>query len=337
MIYGLDYLGGANYGELIVREHPSGWAAGFILNTNAPHWPKKNAWMVIEKLLDTGRCPRLRVHAVWDDAHRYNPKNHDPIIMRELKKARAISERFPNVEVQFSPFCEHNIKGAELKTLFSKIVPHAGALRLVNCVYQGDVLDWVTNEVHGSHKKPASNYNYSFDGTACVDADVERTKAAYGDAETFYFWTSQFNGRLNPNDKTPRNLRQAWPTSDLIDSVIYLYRMRGATKLPKKSLWKSHADQHSVPKPEPRALKPVFITPHDAKRVELVADNGQVVAVLPRSSNFTDGRPLYRLDQFGYQVAEKARRIQGHSVLKVRINGKVIGAVNPAFRCNDYR
>jgi hypothetical protein len=333
-MFGLDYLGGARYGDLIVREHPEGWAAGFFANTFG------NAWPVIEKLLATGRCPRVRIHAVWDDRHQYRPKEHDPIIIRESKKAGALAQKFTSVHVQFSPFCEHNMTAEQASAVHLKVLntPGTGFLFLVNSVYKGAILKHVINEVHGTHKKPSNGgYNYSFDGLSSVDADAESIKRQYADAQTFYFWVPQFNLRKNTNDATPRPQRKAVPTGALIDSVIYLHRDKGETKLDRKHLWKSHGDQHSVPVPEPRAHKPVFITPVDAKRIELVADNGQVVAVMPRAGKFTDGRPLYRLPEFGYQVAEKAVRIHGKPTVKLVANGKVIGIVNPAFRDGSYR
>ena len=38
-MYGLDHLGGAKYPDLLVREHPNGWAAGFFANTFGNAWP----------------------------------------------------------------------------------------------------------------------------------------------------------------------------------------------------------------------------------------------------------------------------------------------------------
>ena len=333
MMYGLDYLGGAKFADLVLREHPTGWAAGFFANTFG------NAWPLIAKLLATGRCPRVRVHAVWQDDHKYDPKRDDPVIMRELKAANSLKATFPQVEVQFSPFCEHNIKGAQLRQLFAKVKQAAGDLTLVNSVMNGDVLppNVALNEIHGLHKPLKEPYNYSFDGTPCVDADVEGLKSAHQNVVTFFFWTSQFNGRKNPNDTTPRPQRQAWPTSQLIDSVIYLHNECGAAKLPRNHLWKSHADQHEVPKPEPRALKPVYILPIKASRVELVADNGQVVAASGGPLPFNDGRFRYYFPDYGYSMAEKARRIHGKPTVSVRVGGKVVGTVNPAFRAGSFR
>lgn len=331
-MYGLDYLGGAKFGDLLVREHPAGWAAGFFANTFG------NAWPVIEKLLATGRCPRVRIHAVWDDAHRYRPSEHDPVIKREAQRAAALAEKFPSVIVFFSPFCEHSIKGRELHELFRKVREWAGKCILVNSVWTGDTLHGagVFNEVHGTHKKPQGDYIYSFDGLSAVDSDVEKIKRQYSDAHTFYFWHPAFNGRLNTNDKTPRPQRKAWPTSELIDSLIYLRLSAGEVKLPRNYLWKSHADRHNTP-PEPRAYKPVLIMPPKVDRVELVADNGQVVAVSSRAQPFSDGRFRYYWDSYGYQIAEKARRIHGKPTCSLRVGGKIVGSLNPGFRAGAFR
>lgn len=333
MMYGLDYLGGAKFSDLLIREHPEGWAAGFFANAFG------NVWPTVGKLLATGRCPRVRIHAVWQDDHRYDPKRDDPMIMQELKRANELKATFPKVELQFSPFCEHNIKGAQLVALFQKVRAAAAGLVLVNSPMNGDKTPEAIamNEHHGPAKTQRGTYNYSFDGTPCVDSDVEAMKKAHAGASTFFFWTSQFNGRRNPADATPRPQRQAWPTSQLIDSVIYLSRDCGPAKLPKNHLWKSHADQHEVPKPEARALKPVYILPIKASRVELVADNGQVVAVSGPSMPFNDGRYRYYFADYGYSLAEKAVRIHGKPTVSVRVGGKVVGTVNPAFRAGSFR
>jgi hypothetical protein len=333
MIWGLDYLGGSKYGDVIVREHPQGWAAGFFANTFGP------AWGVIEKLLATGRCPRVRVHGVWDDAHLYRPKDHDPVILKELRRANALKAAFPHVHVQYSPFCEHTIKGQALASLLDRCGDASRDVEVVNSVYKGDFSKRFMNEVHGPSKPPKGfgAYQYSADGSSSVDTDVETSKALHREAQVYYFWVPQFNLRKNANDPTPRPQRKAVPTGPLIDSVIYLSRGRGDVKVGNQHLWKSHADQHSVPVPEPRALKPVFITPVKAKRVELVADNGQVVAVTSGPQPFADGRLRYYLGEFGFVVSEKARRVQGHPVVKLRADGKVIGSVNPAYRAGSFR
>lgn len=217
---GIDYLGGANYERLILDNHPSGWAAGFILTTNDPQWPKNRAWPVIRKLLATGRCPRVRVHGVWRDTHGYVARRDDPIIFRQLRKANEVQAEFPGAEIQFSPFCEHNIRGAALRNLIDRLKAQT-SLTLVNSVYKGDLVGDIMNEVHGDTVAPASGrYIYSFDGTSAYERDVKAMKRAHRRADTFYLWIPQMNGRAHTKDPTPRNLRKSWPTPDDIRKLV---------------------------------------------------------------------------------------------------------------------
>ena len=339
MKFGLDYLGGANFGAAIKEAHPVGFGAGFILNTNKPTWSKTNAWPIMTWLLKSGRCPFIRMHAMWEDNHEYVPVKHDNLIFAEYTKALQLRLEFPGIEIQFSPFCESNAKGAQLNTLFKKLRARNAGITLVNSVFQGDFMNDfnVVNEVHGSHKKPTGRYNYSHDGSSSVDADVESDKKKHSTAEYFYLWVPQFNGRLNSNDPTPRNRRQAFAYSKLIKSVAYLANNRGLVNLSADHIWKTHADQHNSPIPEPRAGKPVFISKVDAPRVDLVGVNGKVVATLRRAGNFTDRRPMYRSDRFGYELAELALDKGGSSVVALVANGKTIGNINPAFRAGSFR
>lgn len=329
MRYGLDQLGCARYADLARREHPAGWAIGaFSKSVFGDSRP------VIAPLLDSGRAPEARVHLLWSDSHTFNERS-----IREAEKEAKLWKPLSSVHkqaLQISPWCEHNARLPLLKKLREAIMSILPDCEYVNTPWKGDYLPGARQEIHGNHDAPKGPYNYSFDGNPCVDSNVELSKEAHARADTFYLWTSQFNGRKNPNDSTPRPQRKAWPTSELIDSVIYLHRDRGSVKLPARWLWKSHADQHSVP-PEPRALKPVFIIPPKVRRVELLADNGQVVAVSGSPQPFSDGRWRYYFDSFGYQLAEKARRIQGHAVVAVVIDGKKRGTLNPAFRQGGFR
>jgi hypothetical protein len=327
-MYGLDYLGLPKFVDLAVREHPAGWAAGCFANTFG------NALPAVRRLLETGRCPLFRVHLLWSDTHSFGAAEI-PTVRRLAREYEILKRAFPQVVIEISPFCEHNLTNPD--QYLEIVASEAPSCVPVNTPYKGAVSRKFKNEVHGSHAAPRGGYNYSWDGTSCVDGDVEKSKETHKSAQVYFFWLPQFNLRKNTNDTTPRPERKAVPTSNLIDSVIYLHRTKGETSLNRRHIWKSHADQHSVPVPEPRAHKPVFITPVDARRIELVADNGQVIAVMPRTSNFTDGRPLYRLPEFGYVVAEKAIRIHGKPTVKLVANGKQIGVVNPAYRDGAYR
>ncbi len=339
MRFCLDYLAGANYGELILQEHPEGWGAGFILNTNKPEWKKNNAWPVIEALARSGRAPLIRVHAIWEDNHTYNSKKHDSVIEREFRKCLELANKFVGVEFQFSWMCENNMTAAQNSLMVKRY--NGSRVTLVNSIWKGAVVAGAVTEVHGDHAPAKGPYNYSFDGKVCFDANTQKLKEVHGKCLNFFFWFSQCNGRWNADSKkdpTPRNKRAAWPYAKLLDSAIYLHRNKGNTRLRGNNIWKSHADQHG-PTPDDRANKPVLISPTNVKEVTLVADNGQVVGKASNSGIFNDGsgRRLYRFSEWGMDMAEKARRIQGHSVVKIMANGKSIGTVNPAFRDGSFR
>lgn len=337
MRYGLDFLLGSNYGDLILKEFPDQWAAGFILNTTTAPTKKPNAWPVIEALLKTGRCPEIRLHAIWDDKHQYIEKRDLPVILREAKRAEALRGKFPGVKVLFSWFCEHNENASTIKKVYNEVKKVMPTVTFVNCVWKGAIVPGITNEVHGGHKPPPGPFLFSYDGKSCFDSDVEKDKKTYRSAGIFFFWFPQMNGRLKADDKTPRPQRKAWPTSREIDSAIYLSTPSGVgTKLPKGYLFKSHADRHLTP-PEPRAGKPVLIAPVANAKIHLTTRSGQVVDSFKYAGSFTGGGYRYYAGDWGYLTAEKAKRIQGDNRCQLRVNGKVIAEVNPAFRSGGFR
>lgn len=327
-MWALDLLGIARYQKVAVKTFPRGWGLGAFANAFG------DSSGAVQSVLGTGRCAFVRIHLIWSDTHNFGDADI-PMIKKLATKWNGIAAKYPDVCFYLSPFCEHNLANPDK---YLKIVQeHAPECRPVNTPMNGKLSSTFVNEVHGSHKLKGVSF-YSYDGSPCVDADVATKADQTKDFTAHFFWTSQFNGRKNPNDDTPRPQREAWPTADLINSVIYLSTPKGETKLPKGWLWKSHADQHNAPKPEPRALKPVLISPNKVKRFELRTDDDKLVGVLPYFGPFNGGGHRYYLDSFGYDAAEKAVSLSGNPVVNlVTGSGGVIGKVNPAFRENAYR
>lgn len=326
-MYGLDYLGLPKFADVAVREHPAGWAAGCFANTFGDALP------AVRRLLETGRCPLFRVHLLWSDTHSFGASDV-PAVRRLARQYELLKRAFPKMAIEVSPFCEHNI--ADPDPYLEIVANEAPSCIPVNTPWKGGLSRKYKNEVHGTHTAPRGAYNYSWDGNSCVDGDVEKSKVTHKRAQVYFWWHPAFNGRLNTNDKTPRPERKAWPTSDLIDSIIYLRTPAGEVKYRRNFLWKSHADRHETP-PEPRAYKPVLIMPPKAKRVELVADNGQVVAVAGPALPFNDGRFRYYWNDYGFKIAEKAVRIHGKPTAKLVVDGRHLGIVNAAFRGGSFR
>jgi len=151
-------------------------------------------------------------------------------------------------------------------------------------------------------------------------------------SEIFFLWTYQFNGKCNEKDKTPRPQRKAWPTDDLINSIIKLFEEKGQTQLSRNRLWKSHAE-HTKNEPlekEPRACKPVYITPAKVREVILKdANDGTVINSGPPSL-YADGRWRYYFSDYGYKFCKRGN-------LTILEGGKKVGIVNPAFREGVFR
>lgn len=332
--YGLDYLGGAKYSDIISREHPEGWWGGFFSRVDG----FGDALPTAERLLRTGRCAGIKFHLKWKDRHDFSQADI-PLTVKECKRVLELIKKFPTTPFQISPWCEHSANMPLLNKLHEAIAPllPTNALYVNTPLPNGAVLNGAINEQHGGGKPRSPLYNFSYDGTSAVDSNVPVEKDSFKNAQVFFFWVPQFNLRLNTNDTTPRPLRKAIPTGKLIDSVIYLKNPKGDATLPASFIWKSHCDQHAAPIPEPRALKPVLIASVKVPRFELVASNGQVIAVSSAPMSYNSGGWRYYFDDFGFHFSEKANRIQGHPICLLRGGGKVYGKVNPAFRQNAYR
>lgn len=333
-MWGLDYLGGAKYERVILKEHPRGWAAGFFTNTFG------DAVRTIDKLLATGRCPRVRLHLIWKDDHRFTDRDI-PTTVKEAKRIKPLIDKYPNVEFRISPWCEHRVSDGLIVKVIGAIDAVIGgrAIYVNTPASEGEIVRKhdIRNEYHGKQNGPRStdHFDFSFDGYSCVDADIERVKARFSDAETFYFWEPRFNGRWESDDTTPRPQRRGWPDSSLIDSVIALSRPKGSTALPRNWLYKSHSENHG--NRDRRSERPVFIVPPKVREIELRARNGQVVGEFKYYGTFTDGRHRYYGNQFGYLIADKAARIQGDRMCEVFINGRKQGVINPGFRDGSFR
>lgn len=323
-MFGLDYLAGAKYGDIILKEHPVGWAAGFFDTTFGDVYP------VVSKLAQSKRCPLIRIHLLWSDDHTFSEKQ----ITAAFKSARRYQElatRVP-IAIELSLFCEHNLKDPD--AFLDKLQMIAPNCRLVNTPLFGAKSKKYKNEIHNDDPPASGPYNYSFDGLNCVDADIELFKAKHSRSEVFFFWHPRFNLKWSMKDKTERPKRRAFPTKEMIRSVIYLHNSKGRTNPPAKMV-KSHAEKDS--EKDQKGDKLLLILDIEAPKVELVTPGGKPVATLPYYDKFSEGGHRYYAKDFGYQIAEKAQRLGGSPFVRVIVNGKRIGLINPAFRDRVYR
>ena len=325
-MWGLDYLGGAKFQDALINAHPKGWAAGFFLNTFGDAWP------TVIKLAATGKAPVIRVHAIYEGNHLYSGSKHDPIIKQEAEKCAKVQKQFPSVIFQFSPFCEHTMTKFQFKAVVGMLKSYG--LMVVNNPMKFMQIKDMINECHLSKKPMEGKYNFSLDGDSAVDCDIEEYKSIHKSAGIFFFWNCQFNGRRNDNDTTAIPLRKFYPDESLIRSIAYLSNDKQKTNLKLPYTWKSHAEDSG----DGRANEPLLLAPETVSNVDLLLDDGSVLATAPKYPKpYVDGRQRYYFSMAkGFELANKAIKRQGHPVCKIRIADKIVGKVNPAFRDGSY-
>lgn len=354
-LWGLDTLGLAGFeSRLVAREIPDRWCVGSFGTRVFPVVKgvlRPDPIREVRLALLTGRVPLFRLQALWEDDHNFTQREHLSLLKDELTKWKPLFTEFNNrVAMCVSPLCEHNLSDRELSPFLDvcrSVLPTAHVVSSPNKNVRISSIAGVINEIHGTGRKdPGGRYFFSYDGDPCVDADVEADKRAHARAEVFFWWISQFNGKRKKDDDTKRQDRTKFPRGNLgskyIDSVIYLTRSKGATKLPKNYLWKSHGDQPE--KGDDRAGEVVLIAPGSVSEMTIRASNGQIVAKASRgdvykhdTGSLKGRRNLYRFGEFGFILAEKAVRIQKSPLCELWAGSKKIGVVNPAFRDPDFR
>ena len=334
MNYAIDFLGGARYPKTVLAEHPRSFGFGIFAEVDG----FGKAYDLIDKVAALG-VPFIRVQMIWKDDHNFGASELKTLEQR-CKLLLPIIKKHSGVKWYISPCCEHNLDEKKFQPFANVVIKYFGGLAsVVNSPNnkRGFVSKDFINEYHHEEKPRAGGrYALSFDGANCVDSDITKYKSNYKDSEYFFLWNSQCNGRRNLEDKTPRKDRKYWPVAKQIDSWIWLAKDKGNPKLPAKWLLKSHSDQHTVP-PSGKDQKPVWIVPVKAKSIVVKASNGQVIDEARYFGTFQGGGFRYYHSQWGFELAQKAIRIQGSPVCDVFVNNKKVGSINLAFRENVYR
>lgn len=321
----LDYLGGAQYGATLLSSHPAGFGAGFFAREFGDALP------IADRLLASGKCPLVRVHLIYRSSHSYGDADI-PEIIREAKRWEGLKRKHPSAVIQISPFCEHNLSAPD--KYMALIQQNAPSCIPVNSPWRGSLSRKYLNEVHGSAAAApkSGEFNFSFDGSAAVDADVEAIKKRMSKASTFFYWEPRFNGRWETDDVTPIPERRGWPEAKVVESVKVLSSPKGRTNLPARWIYKSHAENKGTG--DIRAEKPVIIAPVKAAVVELRTTTGKVIETLKYYGPYVDGRSRYYGTRWGF---ETLKLLPAGTLAQVWVNNRKVGVVNPAFREGDYR
>jgi len=352
MKFARDYLAGCKYRKEIRNEHPDQWGVGTFTKVMEDDSYKKVVWdgmKLVEWAASDSRVPFIRLAFCWRDDHTFKP-DLIKFVESEAKRFKPIIEANQNKKWYVSPVHEHRLNESQwlqftnaCKSILGDLVTYVNTPE----TRKGFVSSNFLNEYHGADKTPrGGKCAFSNDGSNVVDSDIESLKSAYKDSEYFMIWNCQDNGRKKQDDETKRKDRKFYTTATQTNSFEYLATDKGKTNFPKDCIGKSHGDQANYP-PSGKDCKPVFLAYLKAKinssRIELKTRNGRTVATsTPRQSwddelNHKQNGWRWYFMEWGFEIAEKAKRIQGDAVCDIISNSKKIGTWNPAFRDGHWR
>lgn len=333
MIYGIDYLGVARFKKLALENHPAGFAAGYFWEEfgSIGDFP--------ERLFTQADCPMQRIQALWDADHIYGLPRQETRMLQIYATVKALKSKFPNKEVQFSPYCEHDLNKAKVRDLFTMLKDlGTEGVTLVNSVNKGSLIQMpgVINEIHNIDKKaPPGVYNHSFDGTDAFGVDMGATKTRYRRAACMFFWCPAMNLKRKVKEKPfiPPMERTYRPKAVHIISMADLQNRCGKTRMVPRGILKPLAEDTAGDK---KSNKVCIIVPGKFERLQLRTPT----AVYPLNyyGPFDGGGYRYYSADYAYEIVRQLPRIPCRLVGINKDGSKVaLGRVNPSFRCGDYR
>jgi hypothetical protein len=217
----LDYILGSKYTRAIVKNHPDGYGAGFLLNVSGV----PPAFRTIRKLLDTGRCPFVRGSGAWDDDHHFTAADIDKVKIRAYKFGM-IADAYPQAKFFFQPLLEPHHVSEKLTKRFLKAAKGEMPrnVKLVTGNNHGGRKVW--REGHHTGWRPGQRI-FSFDGLDAMHSNMGHwINKTHGQVNHFYLWVQEFNGsrwidRHKP--RKPRSQRTHWATGQHIKDVVERY------------------------------------------------------------------------------------------------------------------
>lgn len=353
-LLGVDYKAIGNYEKVVLTRHPQGYMGGAFINLDG----FKKSVGPIDHLLDTGKCPAFRHDLSWSDKNHTYDKSFRAIVKKNAQAIKPVILSHPSVRHFANPVTEHKLKEREWLVFADIVLQVLGdRIELVNVpmIGYGFVSKKYLNEYHGAEKFPRKGGRccFSADGISIHDIFRNQLFKNYIDAEYILAWGPQENGNrkvsTDPKDFVPRKDREHWLTAKQLDVQAYtLNHVDGTAGFPKHCIGKCVSDQaKNHPKPQGKDCKPVFLAKLKAKirpkRIALAVASGQVIANSTERMTWDDEANHKQLGyrwyfaEWGADISEKARRIQGHGGCRILADGKFIGVWDPAFRAGEQR
>lgn len=323
---------------------PEGTAIGaFVDDTFGTAWPQ------IKKMAASGKFPAFRLQAHWDNNHVIVPV---PKLTNIARKAERLAILFPHITWYLSHSTEHNGNLEEVKKRMSLIETVAPHTIPVNNPWNGATIKGYINEKHHSHSWDYSTkYMHSWDGANCYDGNVDKWHKDHAGAEIRFLWGLRYNLRevtKEGQSYPPPKERKAIPSKEYIKALVRLQKGPGLPPqafpraIPVKSplLYKTFSEDHPH-KEDPWENMPVLIIPENSSKVDVIDCKKKVVTQLGNGGDYPGGMWRYYSGinggfLWGYQIAAKALKQSGSEFVWFKVNGKIYGPVNPAFRQGTF-
>jgi hypothetical protein len=201
------------------------------------------------------------------------------------------------------------------------------------------------NESHNVYKKIIKPCFVSTDGVDAFNIDANLYRRRFSDyCEITFLWGSRFNLREDSDNLPPPKERTAIPDEKYMRAVIALSEREGIAPEPtfrgtvipfsKPLLYKSFSEDKEGK--DIRANKPMTITRSTSPELIAVDYTGREVC---RFRYFGDYPPTLERhysgtgsNLYGYEIADRARRLSSHPHVWFKDGVNYYGPVNPVFR-----
>lgn len=209
---GLDLLGMALYPNEALKAFVQGYAIGAF-------WSEFGSVTKLSHDLYVKGCRIFRFQAIWDGSHGYDIKKNLPTLKAACLEIQAFKKAHPDARILISPFCEHNHTAKEMAPVFKSMTQWAPDCEQVNCIWKGQFIPNMLNEVHGEAPKlPDGRFIVSADGTDLTTINIPKWNARHINAEIKFGWIKGFN-LLGAKPELPPKQRKKKPSVSDIQNV----------------------------------------------------------------------------------------------------------------------
>lgn len=336
---GHDFLGlGSKYWDVegTLQAFPQGFALGCFDTTFGGVIPH------LKKFLDSGKVPAVRIQIWWSDSHKIAPLD---VLQKRLPLYEQLAKQYPSIRFYISHSCEYSEpKLAEVKKRVDLVVKLCPSCIPVQTPMNSPVVPGYIVEQHGSKARAKPGQLVSTDGNELQQMDAEAWMSRNAAAEIIFVWGGRYNLReAGPVPPPPQ--RKATPNGDYVRSLTRIAFPKGviptplfqASPLSKPQLWKTHAED-GPGESDPRANRPCVMLPKKTNAIEIVTFQGELLARFPlyKDTNPHTVERYYSQGQWGFQIAEKAKRASGYEFVWIKQGDQFFGPIHPAFRAGFF-